>query len=99
MPDLNVVAVLTAKPGSEAELQQALTELVAPTRAEEGCLSYELYQSNVDPTTFITIEKWRSQGDLDAHVKTPHIAHALQTHADAFAVPPAIHPLAPIVVN
>ena len=37
MPDLNVVAVLKAKPGSESALRDALTSLVEPTRAEPGC--------------------------------------------------------------
>jgi quinol monooxygenase YgiN len=93
MSDLNVVAVLKAKPGSEAVLQQALTSLVEPTRAEAGCISYELYQSTVDVTTFITVERWQSPSDLDAHMQTPHIAQALAAAADAFDGAPAIHPL------
>ncbi len=96
MPDLNVVAVLTAKPGSEAVLEDALNSLVEPTRAEPGCLGYELYRSVVDPHTFVTVELWKSQADLDAHMQTPHIQAALGAAADAFAAPPAIHPLAPV---
>ncbi len=96
MSDLNVVAVLKAKAGSEAILQEALTSLVKPTRAEEGCISYELFQSTADATTFITVERWQSQSDLDAHMKTPHIAQALQAAADAIDGAPAIHPLAPV---
>jgi quinol monooxygenase YgiN len=96
MSDLNVVAVLKAKAGSESVLQEALTSLVEPTRAEPGCISYELYRSEVDATTFITIELWRSQADLDAHMETPHIAQALTAAADAFDGAPAIHPLAPV---
>ncbi len=98
MPDLTVVAVLKAKPGSESVLQDALSALVTPTLAEEGCLGYELSQSIADPTTFITIETWRSQSDLDAHMQTPHIAQALAAAGDAFDGAPAIHPLAPISV-
>jgi quinol monooxygenase YgiN len=96
MSDLDVVAVLKAKAGSEAVLQQALSALVEPTRAEDGCLSYALLQSAVDATTFITIERWRSQADLDAHMQTPHIAQALQSAAEALDGPPAIHPLVPV---
>src|ERR1700754_4386528 len=95
MPDLNVVAVLKAKPGSEQVLGDALAALVEPTRAEAGCTSYELYVSAADPTTFITVETWRSQSDLDAHMQTPHIAQALEAAGDAFDGAPAIHPLAP----
>ena len=96
MSDLNVVAVLKAKPGSEAVLQEALRELVAPTRAEEGCLAYELFQSRSDATTFVTVERWRARGDLDAHMQTPHIAQALRAAADAIDGAPAIHPLTPV---
>ncbi len=96
MPDLNVVAVLKAKAGSEAVLQDALAELVAPTRAEDGCISYELFRSASDSSTFITVERWRSQDDLDAHMQTAHIAHALQTAGDAIDGGPAIHPLTPV---
>jgi quinol monooxygenase YgiN len=95
--DLNVVAVITAKPGQEATVRDALDALVAPTRAEEGCLSYELFESQADPTTFITIELWRSQDDLDAHTKSPHLAAALESAGGALGAAPAIHPLAPVV--
>lgn len=96
MSDLNVVAVITAKSGREDTVRRALTALVAPTRAEEGCLNYELFESQADPTVFITIELWRSQEDLDAHTKSPHLTEALTAAGDALAVAPAIHPLAPV---
>lgn len=96
MPDLNVVAVLKAKAGSEAVLQEALAGLVAPTRAEDGCIGYELFRSASDASTFITIERWRSQDDLDAHMQTAHIAQALQSAGDAIDGGPAIHALTPV---
>jgi quinol monooxygenase YgiN len=98
MADLQVVAVLTAKPGSEDVVRTAMTALVAPTRGEEGCLSYSLYESAVAPGVFVTIESWRGQADLDAHMQTEHIAATLAAAGDALAEPPAIHPLVPIDV-
>ncbi|MBC7723287.1 MAG: antibiotic biosynthesis monooxygenase [Burkholderiaceae bacterium] len=96
MPDLNVVAVLTAKPGSQDALRAALESLLEPTRAEEGCLHYELFTSLADPLSFVTIERWRGQADLDAHMASDHIARALGVAADLFAASPATHPLAPV---
>jgi quinol monooxygenase YgiN len=93
MSDLNVVAVLKAKPGSEEAMGAALASLVEPTLAEDGCLAYELFESAVEPGTFVTVEKWRSQDDLDAHMKTDHIAAAMAAGADLFAAAPSIHPL------
>ena len=99
MSDLDVVAVLTAKPGSESVVRQALEDLVPPTREEDGCVSYSLYASAADSAVFITVEKWRSQADLDAHMQTPHIQAALAAAGDAFGATPAIHPLTPIDVG
>jgi quinol monooxygenase YgiN len=96
MSDLNVVAVLKAKPGSEGAIRDALASLVEPTRAEPGNVSYDLHESAAEPGTFITIEKWRSQEDLDAHMQTPHIAAALGAAGDHLAEAPAIHPLVPV---
>jgi quinol monooxygenase YgiN len=96
MADLPVVAVITAKAGSEQQVQQALTALVEPTRSEPGCISYELLVSAADPATFITVETWRSQADLDAHLQTPHVQQALAAAGDHLAEAPAIHPLRPV---
>jgi quinol monooxygenase YgiN len=96
MSDLPVVAVIVAKPGSEEIVRSALTSLVEPTRAEEGCRSYELYESGSTPGTFVTIESWRAPADLDAHMATPHIAAALGAAEGHLAAAPAIHPLAPV---
>ena len=96
MADLPVIAVITAKPGSEQLVQQALTELVEPTRSEPGCLSYNLLVSGADPATFITVETWSSQADLDAHMQTPHVQQALAAAGDHLVQAPAIHPLTPV---
>lgn len=96
MADLDVVAVIKAKAGSEQVVQEALEALVGPTRSEEGCISYELFSSRVDSATFITVEKWRGQGDLDAHLQTPHLAQALAAAGEHLAGAPEIHPLAPL---
>lgn len=96
MPDLDVVAVLTAKSGSEALIRDALASLVEPTRAEEGCLRYDLFSSAADPAVFITIERWRSQEDLDGHLQTPHVQQALGAAGEHLAAAPGIHPLVPV---
>lgn len=94
MADLDVVAVITAKAGSEAVVRQALEELVAPTRDEEGCISYDLKSVAGQPTVFVTVEKWRSQDDLDQHMQSPHIARTFEVAGEHLAGGPGIYPLA-----
>jgi quinol monooxygenase YgiN len=75
---LTVIARLRAKSGQEARLRQELQGLMAPTRAEAGCIGYDLHESQTDPALFVFHENWKSQADLDAHFETPHIKAILK---------------------
>jgi quinol monooxygenase YgiN len=70
---LTLVARMRAKPGQEARLRAELQRLVAPTRAEPGCIGYDLHLSQNEPALFLFYETWKSQADLDAHFETPHL--------------------------
>jgi quinol monooxygenase YgiN len=96
MANLQVVAVMTAKPGSEKLVGEALSALVEPTRSEAGCASYQLFVSAVDPATFITVETWNSREDLNAHYQSPQVQQALSAAGDHLVQAPAIHPLIPV---
>ncbi|MGN6607163.1 MAG: putative quinol monooxygenase [Jatrophihabitans sp.] len=90
---LPVVAVITAKPGTETVLRDALVALAAASRDEEGCLAYEVLQSTTDATVFVTVEDWRDQADLQAHMHSAHMQQAMAAAGDAFAGAPVIHTL------
>ena len=62
MSDLQVVATIPAKPEAADAIREALTTLVAATRAEEGCLAYDLFESASAPGTFVTVERWTDHG-------------------------------------
>jgi len=70
---LTLIAQMRAKPGQQDRLRMELQRLVAPTRAEAGCIAYDLHQSLTDPALFLFYEIWKSQSDLDAHFETPHL--------------------------
>jgi quinol monooxygenase YgiN len=73
MSVLNIIAVIKAKAGKESETKQALQSIVGPTRAEAGCIDFDLYQSTDDHTTFMFYENWTSREALNDHMQTPHI--------------------------
>lgn len=87
---IKVMATLIAKSDKVAETSAALSSLVAPTREEAGCISYELFQSDDDPTEFVTIEEWDDQASIDAHMGSDHIAAALAAAPDILAADPKI---------
>lgn len=55
-------------------MKEVLEGYLAPTRAEKGCLRYDLFQDIDDPKKFTFIEEWESKEDLDAHSRSAHLA-------------------------
>jgi len=92
MPEnrLRVVARMVANPGDVDEVRSILAGLVGPTRAESGCVTYELLQNNADPTDFTFVEEWEGDAALDAHLSTPHIQDAMTRLPALLAAPPDI---------
>ena len=74
MPPLTVIAKLKAKGGSEEQLYQELRGLVGPTRAEEGCINYDLHRSVEDPNLFMFYENWESQPLWEQQMESPHLS-------------------------
>lgn len=96
MSELRAVATIPTDPTSSEAVRAGLAELAEATRAEEGCLAYEVFESAAQPGTYVTIETWRGQDDLDAHLQTPHVAKAFDTLGSALTGEVGIHPLAPL---
>ncbi len=90
---LNVVATTPIDPARADEAAPALAELAAASSAEEGCLRYEVFASASTPGTFVTIEEWRAQEDMDAHMTQPHVAKAFEVAGPLLAGDIAIHVL------
>lgn len=90
---LRVVATIPVDPARSAEAAPVLAELAAASRDDEGCLAYDVFESASTPGTFVTVEAWRSQEDLDAHLQTDHVAKAFEVAGPLLAGDVAIHPL------
>ncbi len=82
---LKVVAQLEAKPGSAESLRVVLEALVEPTRAEAGCVRYELWQDLDRAERFFFVEEWASREAVDAHLGTEHVQSALAAFPDLLA--------------
>ena len=87
---LRVVAHLTAKPDKIEETREALLKLIEKTRAEDGCVTYELMQNNTDPTDFTFVEEWSDDAALDAHLQTDHIKLIVSRAGELRAAPPDV---------
>jgi quinol monooxygenase YgiN len=87
---VRVVARITAQPDKVDELKSILLGLLAPTRAESGCVSYDLLQNITDVCDFVFVEEWASDSAIDAHMTTPHLQGVLTKVSSLLAKAPDI---------
>lgn len=72
---MKLVSKRIIKEGKTDDVINVFNELAGPSRAENGCLSYELFQDQKDTRVFLIIEEWADQLALDAHKKTDHFVN------------------------
>jgi quinol monooxygenase YgiN len=75
---ITAVTSIHGIPGRERDLELHLLSLSAATRAEPGCLVYDLYRSTETPGEFLRIERWKSAADLEAHKRMPHLRESFE---------------------
>ena len=74
MSKLTIVANIHVA-ASQIDLVKAeLLKLVPLTRAEKGCINYDLHQDNENPAHFMFFENWESRDLWQAHMNAPHLA-------------------------
>jgi quinol monooxygenase YgiN len=66
------------KPAHRQELITMLTDFVAKSRKEEGCLQYDLLVDTQNPNLLIITMKYANQKNMAAHVAQPHIQAFVQ---------------------
>jgi quinol monooxygenase YgiN len=69
---ITLTVVLRAKEGMEGALEAELGALVASTRREEGCLTFDLHRAADSPGAFLLHEVWASREHHSRHRQTPH---------------------------
>jgi quinol monooxygenase YgiN len=87
MPEVILVARLTAKPGREAEVEAMYHGLMVPTHAEAGCELYALHRVKDNPGQLVFIEKWASMEALMGHAASAHMAVAKAAIEDTLVGP------------
>lgn len=69
---IKITAKHTVKENCADELIKVLKELVAKSRLEEGCISYNLYKDIDNEDTYTIIEEWHDIKSLHNHFQTAH---------------------------
>jgi quinol monooxygenase YgiN len=74
-----LIAKWTAKDGEEENVLAAMTALAGPTRAEPGCLMWELHRDPENPRVFVVYEQYADPAAFEAHGASEHFrSHGLE---------------------
>lgn len=74
MSKLTIVANIYANPSKIDLVKNELRKLIPITRAEEGCIQYDLHQDNEDPTHFTFYENWLTRELWQTHMGAAHLS-------------------------
>jgi len=85
-----ISAKVYIKPEKVESFLTATQELIEKSRAEEGCISYTLFQNPTDETSFLFFEEWRNQAAIDYHFETEHFINFGRMLDEYASVPPVI---------
>ncbi|PSW20159.1 antibiotic biosynthesis monooxygenase [Photobacterium sanctipauli] len=77
MAKLTIVANIIAKEDKIELVKAELLKLIEITRAEEGCINYDLHQDNENPAHFLFFENWTSRELWQKHMGNTHLADYL----------------------
>ena len=75
---LTIIARILAKEEKRELVKSELLKLIDITRAEEGCISYDLHQDNENPNLFLFYENWTNRDLWQKHMNNPHLAEYLK---------------------
>jgi quinol monooxygenase YgiN len=74
---IKVIAKITIKPDLTDTLKNIVPGLVAETRKESGCISYQLFQDINQKNVFAFIEEWENEESLEKHMNSKHFQEGI----------------------
>ncbi|WHI45171.1 putative quinol monooxygenase [Microbulbifer sp. EKSA008] len=73
MSRLTIVANIKAKADKIDLVKSELLKLINTTRAEAGCINYNLHQDNDNPAHFLFYENWETRDLWQTHMNNKHL--------------------------
>ena len=87
---MGLILRMKVRPGNRDELLRVIRRMLEPTRVEQGCLGFRVYQDIEDRNVYTFIEEWESSEDLEAHILTESYRELLAVMDLLLAEPPQL---------
>lgn len=69
---------LLARAGNESAVEEALRDVMAPSREEPGCRSFHLFRSMRETRLFYIHSRWVDEAAFQKHAELPHTKRFLE---------------------
>jgi quinol monooxygenase YgiN len=69
---------LHAREGEASAVEQALREVLGPSREEQGCLSFHVFRAMRDRKLFYIHSRWANEAAFQTHAELPHTVRFLE---------------------
>lgn len=76
--ELFIFGRFQARPGDERAVEEALRDVVGPSREEAGCLSIQAFRSTRDRRLFYIHSRWVDEAAFDHHATLPHTVRFIE---------------------
>lgn len=96
MSELALFAQITPKPEFRTHALNALRGILQQTRAEAGCLRFELNKGVGDDPCLYLVERWTDDAALRSHYAQPYTAAVFEAYQDWLATPVTTFPMRPV---
>jgi quinol monooxygenase YgiN len=87
---LILAAKCIGKPERRNDIVRVTAAIIPPSRAEAGCISYEVHERLSGGNEYLFFEEWTDQAALDFHFKTPHFQEFIGEFTQLLRAPPNI---------
>ncbi|MDT8861074.1 antibiotic biosynthesis monooxygenase [Alkalihalobacillus sp. MEB130] len=83
-------AYLHVLPEKRSLFLEQVQSLIEGSKAEEGNITYHLYEDTEVKAKFIMVEEWKDEAAVAFHNETEHFKHFGSIASEYFAAPPEV---------
>ena len=89
---LEIFAIIHPNPEHLEAARSAVLDIIEPTRLEDGCIKFDLLESEPKQYLFLS-EEWTDEAALAEHFQMPYTQNALAAFQGLLAEPVVTHRL------
>jgi quinol monooxygenase YgiN len=87
---LVLAAKCIGKPDRRDDIMRIVSAVVPPSKAEAGCISYDVHERLHGGDEYLFFEEWSDQAALDLHFQTAHFQEFISRFTPLLEAPPMV---------